>query len=71
MKTVGVFDAKRRLSELIDSLEVVTITRQGRPVATLSAVRQNPVDVARRIRENPCIQATTDEVVALIHEGRR
>ena len=71
MKTVGLFEAKRRLSELIDSGEVVTITRHGRPAATLSPIRQNPVDVARRIRANPCIQATSDEVVALIREGRR
>jgi len=40
MKTIGVFDAKNRLSELIDSGEVVTITKHGRPVATLSPIRR-------------------------------
>jgi hypothetical protein len=29
MKTVGVFDAKNRLSELIESGEAVTITKHG------------------------------------------
>ena len=71
MKTIGVFDAKSRLSELIDSGEVVTITKHGRPVATLSPIRQDPAEVAARIRANPCIQATTEEIVAMIREGRR
>jgi prevent-host-death family protein len=71
MKTVGVFDAKSRLSELIESGETVTITKHGRPVATLSPIRENPADVAARIRANPCIQATTDEIVAMVREGRR
>jgi prevent-host-death family protein len=71
MKTIGVFDAKTRLSELIDSGEVVTITKHGRPVATLSPIRENPADVAARIRANPCIQATTEEIAAMIREGRR
>ena len=40
MKTVGVFDAKTHLSELIDGGEPVTITRHGKPVATLTPVRE-------------------------------
>jgi prevent-host-death family protein len=71
MKTIGVFDAKNRLSELIDSGEVVTITKHGRPVATLSPIRQNPADVAARIRANPCIQSTTEEIAEMIQSGRR
>jgi prevent-host-death family protein len=71
MKTVGVFDAKTHLSELIESGEVVTITKHGRPVATLSPVRQDPASVAARIRANRCVQATAEEVAALIREGRR
>jgi len=71
MKTVGIFDAKSHLSELIDSGEVVTITKHGRPVATLSPVRPKPADVVARIRANRCVQATTEEVVALVREGRR
>ena len=71
MKTVGVFDAKNRLSELIDSGEIITITKHGRPVATLSPIRQNPADVAARIRANPCIQSTAEEIAAMIQNGRR
>ncbi len=71
MKTVGVFDAKNRLSELIDSGEVVTITKHGRPVATLSPIRQNAADVASRIRANPCIDSTADEIAEMIRNGRR
>ena len=71
MKIVGVFDAKNRLSELIDSGEVVTITKHGRPVATLSPIRSNAAAVAARIRANPCIQSTTEEIAAMIQNGRR
>jgi prevent-host-death family protein len=70
MKTVGVFDAKSRLSELIDGGEVVTITKHGRPVATLSPIRQDPAAVAARIRAKPCVQATSEEIVGMIREGR-
>jgi prevent-host-death family protein len=71
MKTVGVFDAKSHLSELIESGEVVTITKHGRPVATLSPVRQPPADVVARIRANRCIRATREEVAALVRGSRR
>jgi prevent-host-death family protein len=71
MKTVGVFDAKNRLSALIDSGEVVTITKHGRPVAILSPIRQNPAEVAARIRANPCIDSTTEEIAEMIRNGRR
>ncbi len=71
MKTVGVFDAKNRLSELIDGGEVVTITKHGRPVATLSPIRRHPAEVAARIRANPCIRSTTEEIAQLIRSGRR
>jgi prevent-host-death family protein len=71
VRTIGVFDAKNRLSELIDSGEVVTITKHGRPVATLSPIRENPADVAARIRANPCIASTTEEIAEMIRRGRR
>jgi prevent-host-death family protein len=70
MKTVGVAEAKIRLLDLIDSGEVVTITKYGRPVATLSPIRQNPADIAARIRANSCIRSTTEEIVGMIREGR-
>jgi antitoxin (DNA-binding transcriptional repressor) of toxin-antitoxin stability system len=43
---VAVFAAKTRLSELIDSGDLVAITKHGygRQVATLSPIRQNPAD---------------------------
>jgi len=71
VKTVGVFDAKSHLSELIDSGEAVTITKHGRPVATLTPIRRNAAEVVATIRANRCVRATTDEVVALVREGRR
>ena len=71
MKTVGVFDAKSHLSELIDAGEPVTITKHGRPVAVLSPIRQEAAAVAARIRATPCVRATADEIAELIREGRR
>jgi prevent-host-death family protein len=71
VRVVGVFDAKNRLSELIDSGEVITITKHGRPVATLNPIRPDPAQVAARIRANPCIDATSDEVAEMIRSGRR
>jgi antitoxin (DNA-binding transcriptional repressor) of toxin-antitoxin stability system len=70
MKMIGVFDAKTHLSELIDAGEAVTITKHGVPVATLNPIRQDPAVVVARIRANPCIEATTDEIVAMIRDGR-
>ena len=46
MKTVGAFQAKTQLSQLLDEVEkgdAVTITRHGRPVALLA-----PIQSARR-----------------------
>ena len=50
MKILGVFDAKNRLSELIENGETVTITKHGKPVATLTPIRQKASDVVARIR---------------------
>jgi prevent-host-death family protein len=74
MKTVGVFDAKNRLSELIDSGEPVTITKHGKPVATLTPVRQSTAEVIARIRAMRAsggVLATTEEIVELTRSGRR
>jgi prevent-host-death family protein len=59
MTEVGVFEAKNKLSELLDRVERgerVTITRRGKPVATLAPVSPcHDVEAAReagrRIRE--------------------
>jgi len=71
MKTVGIFDAKSHLSELIESGDEIIITKHGRPVATLRPIRADSSAVAARIRASRCIDATSDEVNAIIREGRR
>lgn len=55
MKTVGAYEAKTRLAQLLDSVakgERVTITRHGVPVAVLSpAEPAKSATVAETIRE--------------------
>lgn len=81
MKTVGVFQAKTQLSELLDQVEKgesVTITRRGRPVAVLA-----PIEAARprktgkqwvaemkRLRKGITLGGTVT-IRELIDEGRR
>ncbi len=53
MDEVGAFDAKNRLSELLDKVErgeEITITRRGKPVAKLVPV-QGDTERQRRSRE--------------------
>jgi prevent-host-death family protein len=74
MKTIGVFDAKNHLSELIESGEAVTITKHGKPVATLTPIRQAAADVVARIRElrrNGGVTLSEAEIVELTRAGRR
>jgi prevent-host-death family protein len=74
MKTVGVFDAKNHLSELIESGEAVTITKHGKPVATLTPIRRQAVDVAARIRalrQTGGVMASEAEIVEFTRSGRR
>lgn len=71
MRTIGIFDAKTHLSELIESGETVTITKHGRPVAMLSPIRQAAFEVAARVRANRCIRAAPAEIAALVRDGRR
>jgi prevent-host-death family protein len=74
MKTVGVFDAKTHLSELIDSGEVVTITKHGKPVALLTPVRQNAADVIVRIRamrKSGGVTLNESDIVEMTRGGRR
>ena len=78
---VGVAKAKDSFSELIDRAEageVVTITRHGRAVATLSPAQAHPTraemdtwlaDLKARRSEMPTL--TSEEIVAAVHEGRR
>lgn len=59
MSTVALFDAKNRLSELIDRVqagEVIEITRRGKVVARLAPpesdeARQRGLDAVARLRE--------------------
>jgi prevent-host-death family protein len=80
MVDVGTYEAKARLSELIDKAEageIVVITRHGRPVARLVAepeVRRARVRATvermledRRGRPAPAIE----EILAMRDEGRR
>jgi len=58
MESIGIYDAKAKLSELVELAEAghaVTITRHGRPVARLVPARQ-----ARR----PDRSALMDEIAA-------
>jgi prevent-host-death family protein len=59
--TIGAFDAKTRLSELLDQVEQgaeFTITKHGRPVARLM-----PLDPAQR--------ADVAEAIASLRQARR
>jgi len=74
MRAVGVFEAKNRLSELIESGEVVTITRHGKPVATLTPVRSSASKMAARIREfrrEGGVKVSEAAIVELTRSGRR
>jgi len=79
--SVGVYDAKTRFTKLLQAVEAgetVTITRHGKPVAELTAVRphglgrRDPQEVFAAIdkirsRSKP---ATAEEIREWIDEGR-
>jgi prevent-host-death family protein len=74
VKTIGVFDAKNHLSELIESGEAITITKHGKPVATLTPIRQQASDVVARIRalrRTAGVTVSEDEIAEMIRSGRR
>ena len=56
-RTVGIYDAKNKLSELLDRVEageVIAITRHGKKVALLTPVNQeqpNAPQIIARLRE--------------------
>ena len=81
MKTVGAFQAKTQLSQLLDQVEqgeVVTITRHGRPVAVLTPVtpdRAAPTGeewlaATKRLRKGITLGGKTT-IRQLINEGRK
>ncbi len=83
MITVGAFEAKTKLSELLDRVErgeEVTITRHGKPIARLVADRAETqtdtealVQKFRMMRERlrrEGVTFTREEVIRLKNEGR-
>lgn len=85
MRVVGAFEAKNKLSELLDEVErggEIVITRHGKPVARLVASDRKSEDEARReaienlraLRESLRARGVTfsvEEILALRDEGRR
>ncbi|MCE3001409.1 MAG: type II toxin-antitoxin system prevent-host-death family antitoxin [Xanthomonadaceae bacterium] len=83
MATVGAFEAKTKLSELLDMVErgeEVTITRHGEPVARLVPVRavdeqarlRALIDEIKETRATSGLSRTTvDEILEWRKEGRR
>ena len=79
MKTVGAFDAKTHLNELLQRAakgETIQITRRGIPVAKLSPPDSNQIEDAhslaasiRRLRRGTTLGKVS--IRELIDEGRR
>ena len=80
MREVGAFEAKTRLSALLDEVargETIIITRRGRPVARLTAPEADDREAAvaaaatlRRLRRR-IGWATTEDILQMRDEGRR
>jgi prevent-host-death family protein len=83
MKSIGAFDAKTHLSDLLEKVargESFVITKRGKPVASLSplvsARTQGPKDViiefrkkyAKSLKKNKISRA---EIIEMKNEGRR
>jgi prevent-host-death family protein len=78
MVEVALFEAKNRLSELIDRVqagEVIVITRRGKAVARLGALTDTPASaqeaVARLRASRQGVRLRGLKVRDLIAEGRR
>jgi prevent-host-death family protein len=79
--TVGLAEAKNKLSELIDRVargEEITITRHAQAIARLVPVRrpsrteaQRAVDALRALRARDPVTLTTEEILAMKNSGRR
>jgi antitoxin (DNA-binding transcriptional repressor) of toxin-antitoxin stability system len=69
MKTVGVFDAKTRLSELIESGETLTITKHGRPVATLARSARIRPTWRPVYGRTPASKLRTEGIATMVREG--
>lgn len=80
MLTVGSYEAKTRLPELLRAVErgnVVTITRRGAPIARIVSVKEHTrEDTAAAIARIEAARAerpvvTTDEILSARDQGRR
>jgi prevent-host-death family protein len=84
LPTIGAYDAKARLSELLDRVEggeQIVITRHGKPIARLIpeggpdrvAARAAVEELARYRSELAArgVSLTTEEILAMRDEGRR
>jgi prevent-host-death family protein len=83
MDTVNLFDAKNRLSALVDQVgegQEITITRRGKPVARLVPIApqreqgRNAVEKLRALRKSIAARGevfTWDELKTYRDEGRR
>ncbi len=80
MKTVGAFEAKTHLSQLLDQVEqgeIITITRHGQPVAQLVSAKpaRDPkalaalVEEIKRTRKGRSLGGL--KIKDLIHEGHK
>ncbi len=79
MKTLGTYDLKTLLSEILDEVEkgeTIMITRRGNPVAVLSPAPRRPrpikelIEEMRKIRERQPSMGPIN-VKDLMEEGRR
>lgn len=75
--TVGAFEAKTHLSQLLDEVErgaVVKISRRGKPVAILkqddAISRENALNALSQIRSLCSKRISMDEISQLRDEGR-
>jgi len=80
MRTVGVFEAKNRLTALLDEVESggeVIITRRGKPIARLTPLETGFNTAKARIAADGLRAASKEQTLggltlkALIGEGRR
>jgi len=74
MREIGAYEAKTHLPRLLDEVEAgatITITRNGRAVATLTPVRDAKAAAERILKQRAVISGGRLSMRALIDEGRR
>lgn len=78
--TIGVFETKTHLSELLDKVEsgrTFTITKRGRAVAELKPIQSDlarklaALAAARKIRESMTSTVSREEIKSYINAGRK